>query len=94
MLSQHHPKLNYLLRTEADPALGANPAESSACAESAASLAAWMARNATGVALPWGEACDLGALLHGFLTRYGALFNCRRQAVSIEQARLAWDVST
>ena len=62
------------------------PEAQAACAESAASLGAWMARNATGVALPWGEACDLGALLYGFLTRYGALFNCRRQAVSIEQA--------
>ena len=39
--------------------------------------------------MPWAQACDLGALLHGFLLRFGALFDCSREVVSIEQARAA-----
>ena len=69
----------------ADKPLDSAAAE--AVAKASASLATWMAHNASGTAVTWTAGSDLGALLHGFLVRFGTLFDCSQQAISLAKVR-------
>ena len=51
--------------------------------QSSANLPAWLAYSSNGAGVAWAADKDMGALLHGFMLRYGALFDCARQTVDI-----------
>ena len=53
--------------------------------QAVAPLVAWMAYAPK--QQNWSPTEDLGALLHGFLTRFGTLFDCSKQCVNIGEVR-------
>lgn len=51
--------------------------------QSSATLPAWLAYSSNGAGVAWAADKDMGALLHGFMLRFGGLFDCARQTVDI-----------